>query len=618
MVSEFLGDTKDSLTCPRDVSSNPNEGVYNSDVVARLLKEMDPDSKKSLQGWYWFDWANQAFALTVITVVVPTLLSSMFNLANGGSADYAGMTFTGDSFYAVVLGISSVFVAIVSPILGAIADRMPIKKRILKIYTIVGILFTGLMGLAPYMDDGSSYKFLAICLIMGNIGFAGGHAIYSAFLPYLGDKRLMDHISSWGYAYGFLGGSTLLTIHLIVGLKLGFNDPNVQSFVFLTSALWWLGFSIPFFRDTPEPDIPNPTEYASFGEAVVDGIREIRNTFSEIRRYRILTLFMIGYLLFYDGINAIGGLAAAYADSVLRIDFSMNFVLLLSANIAAIPMTIIGGKLASKYSNKNILGAALTVFCIISVLGVGFAPLELEGDHDRYDFQYDWDEEEGAYRLSTLYDRGVDGWVSESGEGDEEFRVAFLDYLKSGDDERSLLNVEEASELSSEMSGMTEHRFSFSFLGGDLNGEYSVGDDHPTVIEGGPIDWWPNLLRDNLWEPAGLGINKQWIMLGMTFGMVMGVAGALSRSLFSMLIPASKTTEFFGFFAFIGKAVSVLGPIVYAVVAASMDSRMGLLSVVIPILIGMGFFFVVDVEEGIKVANQVDREAGLIDTQEEE
>jgi len=612
-----LGDTKDSVACPKNVSDNPNAGMDNSDIVARLLREMDPDSKKALQGWYWFDWANQAFALTVITVVVPTLLSNMFNLANGGSADYAGMTFTGDSFYAVVLGVSSVFVAIVSPILGAIADRMPIKKRILKIYTIVGILFTGLMGLAPHMDDGSSYKFLAICLIMGNIGFAGGHAIYSAFLPYLGDKRLMDHISSWGYAYGFLGGSSLLTMHLIVGLKLGFNDPFVQSFVFVTSALWWLGFSFPIFRHTPEPEIPNPTEYASFGEAVIDGIREIRNTFSEIRRYRILTLFMIGYLLFYDGINAIGGLAAAYADSVLRIDISMNFVLLLSANIAAIPMTIVGGKLASKYSNKNILGAALTIFCVISVLGVGFAPLELGEDHERYDFQYDWDEDEGAYRLSTLYDRGVDGWVSESGEGDEEFRAAFMDYLKSGGDERALLDVGEAMTLSGEMKQMTSHRFSFSFIGGALDGESSVGDEHPTVIEGGPIDWWPNFLRDNLWEPAGLGINKQWIILGMSFGMVMGVAGALSRSLFSMLIPASKTTEFFGFFAFIGKAVSVLGPIVYAIVAASMDSRMGLLSVVIPILIGMGFFFVVDVDEGIKVANQVDREAGLVGTEEE-
>ena len=95
----------------------------------------------------------------------------------------------------------------------------------------------------------------------------------------------------------------------------------------------------------------------------------------------------------------------------------------------------------------------------------------------------------------------------------------------------------------------------------------------------------------------------------MSFGMVMGVAGALSRSLFSALIPATKTTEFFGFFAFIGKAVSVLGPIVYAIVAASMDSRMGLLSVVVPILMGMCFFFVVDVDEGIRVAKEVDDEA---------
>ena len=606
---DYVDDTKDQVYSQRVMAGGFGGLLANSETVDRLLDEMDEADRKSLQGWYWFDWANQAFALTVITVVVPTLLSNMFNLANGGSADYGGMTFTGDSFYAVVLGISSVFVAIVSPVLGAIADRMPIKKKILKVYTVVGILFTGLMGLAPYMDEDSSYKFLAICLIMGNIGFAGGHAIYSAFLPYLGEKRLMDHISSWGYAYGFLGGCILLTFHLAVGLKFGFENPDVQCFVFVTSALWWLGFSIPMFLNTPEPEIPNPTEYSTTLEAVADGLREIKNTFMEIRRYKVLSLFMCGYLLFYDGVNAIGGLAAAYADSVLRIDFTMNFVLLLSANVVAIPMTIIGGRLAGKYGNKNILGGSLVIFCVISVLGVGFAPLELNTDHERYDFQYDWDEDEGAYELSTLYDRGVDGWVSESGEGDEDFRRAFLSFLKNGDSEIGLLNLEDASLLSSNMMNETNHRFSFSFRGGVLDGSVSVGDEHPTIIEGGPIDWWPNFLRDNVWEPAGLGINLQWIILGMSFGMVMGVAGSLSRSLFSVLIPTSKTTEFFGFFAFIGKAVSVLGPIVYAIVAASMDSRMGLLSVVVPILMGMCFFFVVDVEEGIRVAKEVDEES---------
>ena len=376
-LPDYVDDTKDQVYSQVAMAGGFGGLLANSETVDRLLDEMDPADKKSLQSWYWFDWANQAFALTVITVVVPTLLSNMFNLANGGSADYAGMTFTGDSFYAVVLGISSVFVAIVSPVLGAIADRMPIKKKILKVYTVVGILFTGLMGLAPYMDDNSSYKFLAICLIMGNIGFAGGHAIYSAFLPYLGDRRLMDHISSWGYAYGFLGGCILLTVHLAIGLRFGFEDPDVQCFVFVTSALWWLGFSVPMFRNTPEPDIPNPTEYPNVFEAVKDGLREIKSTFSEIRRYKVLSLFMCGYLLFYDGVNAIG-VYAAYADSVLRIDFTMNFVLLLSANIVAIPMTIIGASLASKYGNKNILGGALTIFCVISVLGVGFAPLSWE------------------------------------------------------------------------------------------------------------------------------------------------------------------------------------------------------------------------------------------------
>ena len=608
-LPDYVDDTKDQVYSQASMAGGFGGLLANSETVDRLLSEMDPADKKSLQSWYWFDWANQAFALTVITVVVPTLLSNMFNLANGGSADYAGMTFTGDSFYAVVLGISSVFVAIVSPVLGAIADRMPIKKKVLKVYTVVGILFTGLMGLAPYMDDNSSYKFLAVCLIMGNIGFAGGHAIYSAFLPYLGDKRLMDHISSWGYAYGFLGGCILLTVHLAVGLRFGFENPDVQCFVFVTSALWWLGFSVPMFRNTPEPEIPNPTEYPNVFEAVKDGLREIKSTFSEIRRYKVLSLFMCGYLLFYDGVNAIGGLAAAYADSVLRIDFTMNFVLLLSANIVAIPMTIIGASLASKYGNKNILGGALTIFCVISVLGVGFAPLELGNDHERYDFQYDWDEDEDAYKLSTLYNRGVDGWVSESGEGDEDFRLAFLSFMKNGDNEISLLALDDASSLSAKMVNETNHRFSFSFKGGPLDGDVSVGDDHPTIIEGGPIDWWPNFLRDHIWEPVGIGINLQWIILGMSFGMVMGVAGALSRSLFSVLIPATKTTEFFGFFAFIGKAVSVLGPIVYAIVAASMDSRMGLLSVVVPILMGMCFFFIVDVDEGIRVAKEVDDEA---------
>ena len=128
---------------------------------------MSEDRNKSLKSWYWYDWANQAFALTVLTVLVPQLLSSMFELSTGGGSEVGSLKITGDTFYAMVLASASLFVAITSPVLGAIADRMPIKKSILWVYTIVGVAFTAMMAVAPHLGSGSDYKFLAFCLVIG-------------------------------------------------------------------------------------------------------------------------------------------------------------------------------------------------------------------------------------------------------------------------------------------------------------------------------------------------------------------------------------------------------------------------------------------------------------------
>ena len=601
------------------------------------IEGMDVEKNKALRSWYWYDWANQAFALTVLTVLVPQLLSNMFELSTGGGTDVGSLKITGDTFYAIVLGSASLFVAIVSPVLGAIADRMPIKKNILWAYTIVGVLFTAMMGVAPHLDVGSGYRFLAFCLVIGNIGFAGGNVIYYAFMPNLADRGSMDHVSSWGYAYGFAGGSLILIVHLLVGLTGFFGvstpwSPWVLSFIFVTSAMWWLGFGMQLFRHTPEPNIPNPKEYGSAMEAVRDGIREVRKTFGEIRKFKILAIYLASYLLFFDGINTIGGMASAFGDSVLRLNPTMNFVLLLMVNITAVPMTVIGGKLANRFGTKRVLGWSLGVYAIVAILAVGFAPLELEDDHERYDFQYDFNPEigeEGEYELTTLYDRGVKGWVSKNGQGDQAFREAFFENMfetmpeegdngRWSDDDVALESItdDQAAEIVEKMGVMSDHRFSFSFRGGDQDGMRSVGDEHPTIIEGELADWWPNLLRDNVWKPLNFGVSLQWIMLGMMVGIVMGTAGAQARSLFTMLTPASRSTEFFGFFGFIGKAAAVFGPIVYAISAATMGSRMAVASIVVVILVGWSLFIFIDVEEGVRVARQEDIDAGYVSEEE--
>ena len=128
---------------------NPNDLKSTKEI----MEAMSDDDKKSLKSWYFFDWANQAYALTVMTVIAPQLMAALYNTATG--------TQSGDSFYAWILTISMVFVVVTAPALGAIADKMPIKKKLLKWYTLVGIIFTALMGAAPYFGS-DGYMILAL------------------------------------------------------------------------------------------------------------------------------------------------------------------------------------------------------------------------------------------------------------------------------------------------------------------------------------------------------------------------------------------------------------------------------------------------------------------------
>ena len=243
-------------------------------------------------------------------------------------------------------------------------------------------------------------------------------------------------------------------------------------------------------------------------------------------------------------------------------------------------------------------------------MAVGFAPLDLDDDHDRYDFKYDWDESDSTYKLTTLYDRGVDAWVSDSGEGDAKFRDAFMEFLQDDSgEERSSLPLDEATVLASRMMGELDHRFSFSFNGGDLDGERSVGDIHPSKIGDGELSWGPKTLRDNLWEPLGLGVNLQWIILGTMVGIVMGTVGAQARSMMVMLTPRTKAAEFFGFFGFIGKAAAFIGPIIYSISANLYNSRVAVFTIMIVILAGTALLTRVDLEEGAATAAAIDREA---------
>ena len=636
------------------------------------INAMGEDKKKALKSWYFFDWANQAYALTVMTVIAPALMAALYNTATG--------TQSGDTFYAWVLTISMIFVVVTAPALGVIADKMPIKKKLLKWYTLVGILFTALMGAAPYFGS-QGYIILALMYTIGTIGFTGGNVIYYSFMPYLAPRKCQDHVSTWGYAYGFIGGSSILIFHLIVLLGFSWDTNFKMAVIFSTSAIWWWGFGYLMFKWTPEPEIPSTMEWKGFKDATKVAYKQVFQTFREIKKFKVLAFFLLAYLLFYDGVNTIASMASAFGESVLRLDQSMNVLLLLTVNIVAIPMTIVFGKLADIKGTKFALMLALLIYCFVAVVAAGFAPLELEGkeDAERYDFQFEFNEETGVYELQTLYDRGYENWVGETSSGDSEFRDSFQQYFPDNStdyqkdsagsstlgagllacvvilafvailggsimfiqnkelgmkgiiaivmvvivgllaatmlagqattEEEETFNISQsnAQEIVTAFDNVSDHRFSIIFIGGDYDGKSEIGDRHPTIVDqGGPVDGWAETMRDKVWEPLNLGVSMQWIILGMFVGVAMGSAGAQARSMFSQLVPETRTSEFFGFFGFLGKSAAMIGTFLYGIASSAFDSRVAILTITIVILAGTYLTSKVDLEEGIRVAEEED------------
>lgn len=637
-----------------------------------IINSMSDDKKKALKSWYFYDWANQAYALTVMTVIAPALMAALYNTATG--------TQSGDSFYAWVLTFSMLFVVVTAPALGVIADKMPIKKKLLKWYTVVGIIFTALMGAAPYFGS-QGYLILALMYTIGTIGFTGGNVIYYSFMPYLAPRKCQDHVSTWGYAYGFIGGSMILIFHLIVLLGFSWDTNFKMAIIFATSAIWWWGFGLLMFKWTPEPEIPSSMEWKGFKDATKVAYSQVYQTFKEIKRFKVLAFFLLAYLLFYDGVNTIASMASAFGESVLRLDQSMNVLLLLTVNIVAIPMTIVFGKLADIKGTKFALMSALMIYCFVAIVAAGFAPLELEGEEDaeRYDFTFEWNDDAQVYELTTLYDRGYESWVGETSSGDSEFRDNFQEYFpdnstdyskessgsstigtgllvclmllafvaiiggsvafiqskelgklgvilmvsivglgilgaslladQADEDAVELHNISPADGalIAANFDNASDHRFAIIFVDGPLAGQDEIGDRHPTIVDqGGPVDGWAEIMRDNVWKPLGITVSLQWIILGMFVGVAMGSAGAQARSMFSQLVPETRTSEFFGFFGFLGKSAAMIGTFLYGIASTTFDSRVAILSITVVILAGTYLTSKVDLEEGIRVAEEED------------
>ena len=317
--------------------------------------------RPELRAWALYDWANSPFMTIVITAVFPIFFAKV--AAAGMSESEA------TSKFAIASSISLALVALLSPVLGAIADHAPIKKRFLAVFMSIGALATASLALI-----GTGDWVLALVLFgIGQIGATGSFVFYDSLLPHLARDDEMDRLSTAGYALGYLGGGLVLTLVLIAVTNphaLGLPDTGAATRAgFVLVAVWWLVFAMPLFRRVPEPPIATGGAPRPHGAALLRAsFGGLRVTFRELRRFRQATLFMFAFLVYNDGIGTIIKMAAIYGNEI-GLESNTMIVAILITQFIGIPCTFLFGQLAGRMGTKPSIYLGLAVYCVVSALG---------------------------------------------------------------------------------------------------------------------------------------------------------------------------------------------------------------------------------------------------------
>ncbi len=393
----------------------------------------DREYKRRIRAWTMYDWANSAFATTILAAVLPAYYSSV-----------AGATLPSEAkatqYWSIGLSISLFIIAILSPILGTVSDIMRGKKKFLAVFVGLGVVGTGLLVLV----DTGDWLLASIFFIVGRIGFGGANVFYDALLSHVAKEEDRDRVSTRGYALGYLGGGILLAVNIaMIQMIPGTLGARLS---FLSVAIWWAVFSIPILRVVPEPQ--SASKKLAPGESLVAvSFGRIKETFKEIRQFQELFRFLVSFLIYNDGIGIIIGIAVIYGAELGFATVELVLALLL-VQFVGIPFSLIFGNLPSKSDKRQTMYLAFVLFNIIllpivGVAGMRFLPVDVTGmppepfattatavgegaytaDSDAIAFSGDWER-----TAVTGEERGVDGEdaiYAHSGSADAHYDFVF-------------------------------------------------------------------------------------------------------------------------------------------------------------------------------------------------
>ncbi|MCE9615717.1 MAG: MFS transporter [Lentisphaerae bacterium] len=313
--------------------------------------------RRQIWGWAFYDWANSAFATTVMAGFFPVFFAEYWN----HGVDASVVTFRLGAAHS----IEGILVAALAPLLGAMADRGGARKRFLLAFAALGVCSTAAFFWVPR----GAWFAAATLFVLAASAFAASLIFYDALLVGVAREGDVDRVSALGYGLGYLGGGALFTLNVAMTLKpqaFGLVDAGqAVRLSFLTVAVWWALFSLPLWRWVPEPNQPSPQRGWM---VLVGGLRQIRATFHEIRRLKVVFLFLLGYWLYIDGVDTIIRMAVNYGQSIGLASKDLILALLIT-QFVGFPAAIIFGRIGGRLGAKRGILIGLGVYLCATVWG---------------------------------------------------------------------------------------------------------------------------------------------------------------------------------------------------------------------------------------------------------
>lgn len=332
---------------------------------------MEKGNKRIIQGWVFYDWANSVYPLIISSAIFPILYESQTSIKKDGKTifdtiSFLGREFHNTEFYAYVICLSYIIVALLSPLLSGIADAGGKRKKFMQFFCFLGAISSALLfffhaSQGPNDGDPFYIGWTILPLFFGSIGFWGSLVYYNAYLPDIAEPVDHDRVSARGFSMGYLGSSTLLILILLLTV---FTQVIEIRWAFPLVSLWWIGFALFSFSRLPEP-IASGTENKNL---IKKGYKEVFGVWKQIRLNKELKSYLGSFFMFNMAVQTIMVMAVAFANKeVIGIKQTDLIISILIIQFIGIIGAFITSKISTIYGNYKALSLSIIVWILLCV-----------------------------------------------------------------------------------------------------------------------------------------------------------------------------------------------------------------------------------------------------------